>query len=498
MDRCSMRGFGVAAASAAIVVLGDGGTAQGAPDVGARATLAVGGPAVCTSILDFFTTACQLSAFGVRFYGTIDVGAGYQTNGAPLNGPYQNGLTYFPQKMNNGGKWQISPNALGASNVGLQVDERLAAGWSFVAQLETAFDPATLFLADGPGSLRDGVGVPLGHASGVSDSSVNGKFYNSLAFLGVSSDTFGTLTLLRQGSLMRDATIAYDPIPSYAFSLVGSTGPISGGGDTENVRASTAVKYRVNFGDYRLALFGQFGGYDLGNSAKGTFQGDIGGDLNAGPGVLSADVIAGYTRDAVSEALSGYKVDPATGLGIASSPATGVTATISDNTNVMAVAKYTASRLKLYAGYEWIRFANPSDPVSGFTDISGFAIPATAVTNAAFARDKILQVAWAGVRYSLAPSLDVAAAYYHYWQNDYSNGAATAGSNGRTTCAVVASAVSSCAGAQDAASIVIDWQFAPKWDTYIGTMYTQLNGGLDSGYLARSNWATTAGVRLRW
>jgi hypothetical protein len=45
---------------------------------------------------------------------------------------------------------------------------------------------------------------------------------------------------------------------------------------------------------------------------------------------------------------------------------------------------------------------------------------------------------------------------------------------------------------------MIDWQFAPKWDTYIGTMYTDLNGGLDAGYLSRSNWATTAGVRLRW
>jgi hypothetical protein len=45
---------------------------------------------------------------------------------------------------------------------------------------------------------------------------------------------------------------------------------------------------------------------------------------------------------------------------------------------------------------------------------------------------------------------------------------------------------------------LIDWKFAAKWDTYIGTMYTKLNGGLDSGYLARDNWETTAGVRFRW
>ena len=50
----------------------------------------------------------------------------------------------------------------------------------------------------------------------------------------------------------------------------------------------------------------------------------------------------------------------------------------------------------------------------------------------------------------------------------------------------------------DAVSALIDWKFAPKWDTYIGTMYSQLNGGLDNGYLARNNWATTGGIRFRW
>jgi hypothetical protein len=40
-------------------------------------------PATCTGVYDFFLSACQLSWYGVRFYGTIDVGYGYQTHGAP-------------------------------------------------------------------------------------------------------------------------------------------------------------------------------------------------------------------------------------------------------------------------------------------------------------------------------------------------------------------------------------------------------------------------------
>ena len=505
-----MRGIQAAAASAAIVVFGSGWAAQAqtapgggarTPDVGARATITVGGPTVCTSIVDFFTTSCQVSAYGVRFYGWVNLGATYQTNGAPHDNQFANGLTYFPQKMNNGGRFQLASDPFGASFVGLQIQEPLANGWSFVAQLEASFDPTSLTPASGPGSLRDAVGVPLGQAKGVSDGSLNGQFYNSLGFLGLSSDTFGTVTLLRQGTLMRDATIAYDPIPAYAFSLVSATGPISGGGDTQNVRETTAVKYRLSAGDWRFAVFGQAGGYRDGNSAKGTVEASVGADFRIGAGVLSTDVIAGHTKDAVSEALTGFAVDPNTGLGIASSAATGVAATISDNTNVMAVAKYTAQRLTLYGGYEWMQFANPRDPVTSFTDISGFAFPvtgATSISNTGFPRDKILQVAWTGFRYNLTSSLDLVGAYYHYWQNDYSNGAATAGSGGRTTCAVIATAVSSCAGAQDAVSAVLDWQFAPKWDTFVGTMYTRLNGGLDAGFLARDNWATTAGVRLRW
>jgi len=48
-----------------------------------------------------------------------------------------------------------------------------------------------------------------------------------------------------------------------------------------------------------------------------------------------------------------------------------LTATISDNEAVMLVAKYTNGPLKVYAGYEHIRYMAPSDPQTAFTDIAG-------------------------------------------------------------------------------------------------------------------------------
>jgi hypothetical protein len=58
--------------------------------------------------------------------------------------------------------------------------------------------------------------------------------------------------------------------------------------------------------------------------------------------------------------------------------------------------------------------------------------------------------------------------------------------------------VGSCAGTLDAVSVLLDWKFAPKWDTYLGTLYSRNNGGLDSGFLAKDSLSTTAGLRFRW
>src|SRR5215471_8791001 len=99
-----IRASRLSAVSAAVMVLGCNGAGYAA-DLGnmvTKAPPAPPGPTTCTSIEDFFTTACQLSWYGVRFYGTVDVGGSYQTNGAPFakfTGP---GVNYFPGKMNSG------------------------------------------------------------------------------------------------------------------------------------------------------------------------------------------------------------------------------------------------------------------------------------------------------------------------------------------------------------------------------------------------------------
>ena len=77
--------------------------------------------------------------------------------------------------------------------------------------------------------------------------------------------------------------------------------------------------------------------------------------------------------------------------------------------------------------------------------------------------------AWTGAKYAVTSQVDVIAAYYHYQQ--HSNFGTPTG--GVMPCDGKEHA--QCAGTLNAISGVIDWKFAPKWDVYLGLMYTELS-----------------------
>jgi len=465
------------------------------------------GPTSCDSVPAFFLSTCQLAWYGVRFYGVIDVAGGYQTNGAPFNPQFPQGSSYVVQKMNREPMWTLAPNALSRSSIGIQVNEPIAQGWAFVADLEAGFDPYSLQLSNGPASIAANRGVPLDAQSANNDSSHAGQIYNALGFLGVSSDTLGTLTFFRQNALTLDGVFAYDPMAaSYAFSALGFSSSNCGAGDTETCRITTAIKYRVNIGAFRIGALAQVGGYDQNNGSNGDYEAQIGGDIPVGnfgwgKGVLSLDAIYKWEKDAVNLSLSG--VSNIAGVPVAPFLPQTLTATISNNQNVMLLSKYTVGPLKLYAGYEWYQLAPPSDPVNtvtGFSNIGGLPMGSayanlTAISNVAYSAgcgtgtcsDKVMQVMWTGARYAVNKDLDVVGAYYHYIQNTYT-----------TASCANPTAHSQCAGTFDAVSALVDWRFLPKWDAYIGIMFSQVNAGLSNGYLARNNLDPTAGVRFRF
>jgi predicted porin len=256
-------------------------------------------------------------------------------------------------------------------------------------------------------------------------------------------------------------------------------------------------------GDFRAAALWQFGGYAQNNASNGAYQFQAGGNISTwGNGTLAVDAIYSYVRDSVALSLAPGTND-ASGMPIFPFLPQTLTATISDNRAFMFVAKYTSGPLKVYAGYENIRYMAPSDPQASFTDITGNfvclgcdAINNTNINNTAFGANglgnKTLQIMWAGAKYAVTENLDVIGAYYHYIQDSFFGTAA----GGPAPCS--GPEHPQCAGTFDAVSAAVDWRFAPKWDAYLGLMFTQVNGGLAFGFLQRNNVDPTVGVRFRF
>jgi predicted porin len=461
-------------------------------------------PKLCTDPWDFFATNCQLTWRGITIYGTVDAGVGWQSHGAPFDPQSAVGASYLVQKYSRSPMWGLSPNGLTNSTIGIKGTEPIGGGFSAVFAVDAGFDPYSLRFSNGPGSVYGNANVPQNQATAYADSSRAGQWYNGVGYIGISSPTYGTLTVFRQNALTLDAVFDYDPFgASYAFSPIGWQGITCGGGNTENCRNSTSLKYRVNVGQFRAAAMWQFGGYGQNNGSNGAYQFGAGADIPTwGKDVLSFDAIYSYVRDSVALALAPGTQD-ANGVPISPFLPQTPTATISDNQALMLVAKYTTGPWKVYAGYEHIRYMAPSDPQTAFTDVSGNfvcagcqAINNTNISNVAYGAgglgNKTLQIMWTGAKYAVTGDLDVIAAYYHYIQDSF-YGTPT---GGPAPCS--GSEHPQCAGTFDAVSAAIDWRFAPKWDAYLGFMFSQVNGGLAYGYIQRNNFAPTAGLRFRF
>src|SRR6266581_1332979 len=163
------------------------------------ATPSASAPKTCTGVWDFIETDCQLTWYGIT--GTEPIG------------------------------WNTS----------------------VVFALDAGFDPYSLKLSSGPGSAAHNAGIPQNLQTSWADSSRAGQFYNGNGYVGVSSPSYGTLTVFRQNSLTYDGVLEYDPMgASSAFSPIGWQGITCGGGNSENCRHTTSLKYRLTVGQFRV------------------------------------------------------------------------------------------------------------------------------------------------------------------------------------------------------------------------------------------------------
>lgn len=423
-----------------------------------------------------------LTWHGITLYGVIDVGVQFDTHMAPFT-PYRPAASGNIVRANSSQSVTgLTPSNMGQSRVGLQGIEALNDEWSAIFQIETFFNPQSGEIADSLKSLAVNNGkLPINQSVGVDGSSAGQAFQT--AWIGLKSSRFGALTFGRQATLFAEGVIKYDPnYAASAFGLLGASNTYSGAGSQEDNRLDQTAKYFVDLGKY--AHFGALYKFNGSNgSANTAVQAQIGGAY------AGASVDAYYSK--VNSAISATSLTaaqvaqlPALGYSVSNSLA----ATISDNTAYALMASYRIDPVKLFAGYEHIKYANPNTPLNpGYVDIGDYVL--AFVNNANYVNEKKINLYWTGARYSVTPALDLTAAYYHYNQNAYGTGKKAGCS---TTLAT------SCSGDSEAISLDADYRFNVHFDVYLGAMYSGVHNGLASGYIYTTNINPTLGGRYKF
>lgn len=431
---------------------------------------------------------------GITLYGIVDVGLSYETHGTPVNDYFPAGIENIIQKNSNGSITGVTPNNLSQSRIGLSGNEPIAGDWAGVFRVETYFNPQSGDISDALKSLTQNNGRALNVQTTNVDSSIAGQLFG-VAYAGFSSPTVGTFTFGRQLTTLADGISKYDPLyASNAFSLIGFSGTTAGGGVTEDRRLNEAVKYVGKYDWAHLGALYQFGGSR--GSTDSAYQFSVGGEF------AGASVDAYYAKkyDAVAvSALSAAQVGDLTVTGTPPVPgplagsgltvSNSLSGTVSDNTTYGIMGLYAVDAFKFFAGYEHIKFANPNDPYSAGQDIIG-GYKLAFVNNTAYTDNKVLQVFWAGVRYSVTPDFDLGASYYGYRQNSFATGA-NAGCSSNVA--------SQCSGTEAAVGLLADYRFSKRFDVYGGGLWTQVKDGLANGYILNtSTISTTVGVRFKF
>jgi predicted porin len=428
-----------------------------------------------------------LSWKGITLYGIVDVGIQYDTHGAPFSDYFPASSADIVQKNSNKSIWGVTSNNLSQSRIGLNgteplnligIDTDLAA----VFKMETFFNPSSGNISDALKSLTQNNGRALANQTTNLDSSIAGQPFQQL-FAGFTSPTYGSLTFGRQNTLLADGIAKYDPnAASQAFSLIGLSGTTAGGGDTQERRLDNSLKYVFNYMGAHAGAMYKFS--NSSTSANSAYQFTVGGEY-AG---ASVDAYYAKAKSAIAAgALSAAQLTDALAAGF--NPDKSVVGTVTDNTAFSLQGLYSLGPIKLFAGYENIKYQNPSNPLPvGFDDIGGYKL--AVVNNTSLPHEKIQQVFWGGVKYAVLSNLDLTAAYYGYHQSAFAVGA-------NAGCDTSKSA--QCAGNLHTLSFDAVYRMSKHFDGYAGLMWTNVQDGLANGYLfSRTNIDPTLGVRFRF
>lgn len=435
----------------------------------------------------------SLTFHGITLYGTVDAGIQYDSASASSNDYHlAGGLESIIAKNAAGSQTAVGGSYLSQSKLGLKGLEPLGGDWSGIFKVETFYNPWSGEISDALRSMTQNNGVALAQQSTNADSSIAGQLFAGAAYLGVSNAHWGTLTFGRQNGIIGDGINKYDPnYASQAFSPIGWSGTAGGAGATEDRRLDGSVRYEITSGPVHFAAqFQPKTGANPGTTQQFALGWVFpGGSIDAFYGEKN-DAIAASPLSAAQVASLGQVCGGATIAGYSCAPLNKALAgTISDNTATALMGQYQLSaQWKLSGGFEQLTYHSPTDPVlPGQSIIGGYVLAYISPAASPYANPKKLTISWLGARYAPTPKWDLVGAYYRYDQNAYATGS-NAGCSGTVA--------GSCSGSENFASFVAVYHATKRFDLYTGAMWSQVQGGLASGYeFHTSNVDPTVGAR---
>jgi hypothetical protein len=430
----------------------------------------------------------RLTWKGITFYGNIDIGAQYQTHGARFNNDApQTGLQQVVVKNSDHTIIHYSQNGLSQSVLGVRGDIKLPGNVSLLFKLEPGVEPMDGFrFTDSVKSLAENDGIALQDQTANFDTNRAGRIDNGEAYFGfakqIDEDKFFTLTFGRVISVMSDKVSKYDfNSGAYAFSLISYQGIVSGGGDSEDLRLDSTLKFTSQFGPYRVSALTQFSGHNRVFQPDGVYGGNKQLDLGYDYKKLSVDVLYAGVHDGISST-------SLTAAQAAVEPKRSLAATISDNTAYGVMSRYTFGRsgnTTIFGGYDHIRYRDPLHPLTpGITTIGGFVL--SVLTQNAYTNNKIFTAPWLGAQHSFTPKFTLSGGYYQFHQNSYAGNGCTNNSNAK------------CSGSLNVFSAVLAYKLNNHYDVYGGSEGSFVTNGYSNGYLKTNDATVTIGGRFHF
>jgi len=397
----------------------------------------------------------------VQVYGIADAAVGQVQNSLGVD-------PQFPASVNPVNAIKSSQPGIGSvsglfnggispSRFGIKGDVDVGSGVKGFFVLESGINVTTGQLSNAGAALASNGGIATTAAA---NSSIDGQLFSRQANVGLSSADLGSLALGRNYAPIFDTTVAYDPVQaSQLFSPLGFSGTLGGGGGlSEDTRVDNSLKYTKKFGEVNVSALYKFG--------TATQENGFGGTVGYDNGKLGLELSYEAFQNGIK--------------GASGSVPNQVALTNANTSAIMFAGKYKITNdANLKAGYETFTLSNPTTnlPTTG----AGVGYYNQIVQKLANfnGSNQTTNVYWFGGDYNVTPKLNLAVGYFDVNQQQSAD---LAQKNGDSTYL----------------SLLVDYQFSKRLDTYAGFMAAQYSGdAFSSGYYS-SNSIFAVGARLKF